>query len=393
MNKLWDKGVEIDKKVESFTVGNDYQLDMVLVPYDCIASKAHVKMLLKMGYINKIEQKTIDKTLDEIIYLHKNGKFKILKSEEDCHTAIENFLVKKLNNVGEKVHTARSRNDQVLTALRLFYKDELSKINSLSKNWIKALESFSNDNNEVIFPGYTHMQKAMPSSMPLWADAYIESMKDDLIILETVNSLIDQSPLGSAAGFGVPIDIDRKMTAKELNFKKVQGNPIYCQISRGKFEISILQSLSQILLTINRLCSDVIQFSMKEFGYFSLPESFCTGSSIMPQKNNPDILELLRGSYHIMLGYEAQVKSLSSNLISGYNRDIQLSKEPVMKGLKLAVDCLSVNISLLSNLKVNKLKCSEAMTEELYATAKVYDLVKNGVPFRQAYKEVAKTIK
>ena len=393
MNKLWDKGVEIDKKVESFTVGNDYQLDMVLVPYDCIASKAHVKMLLKMGYINKIEQKTIDKTLDEIIYLHKNRKFKILKSEEDCHTAIENFLVKKLNNVGEKVHTARSRNDQVLTALRLFYKDELSKINSLSKNWIKALESFSNDNNEVIFPGYTHMQKAMPSSMPLWADAYIESMKDDLIILETVNSLIDQSPLGSAAGFGVPIDIDRKMTAKELNFKKVQGNPIYCQISRGKFEISILQSLSQILLTINRLCSDVIQFSMKEFGYFSLPESFCTGSSIMPQKNNPDILELLRGSYHIMLGYEAQVKSLSSNLISGYNRDIQLSKEPVMKGLKLAVDCLSVNISLLSNLKVNKLKCSEAMTEELYATAKVYDLVKNGVPFRQAYKEVAKTIK
>ena len=393
MNKLWDKGVEIDKKVESFTVGNDYQLDMVLVPYDCIASKAHVKMLLKMGYINKIEQKTIDKTLDEIIYLHKNGKFKILKSEEDCHTAIENFLVKKLNNVGEKVHTARSRNDQVLTALRLFYKDELSKINSLSKNWIKALESFSNDNNEVIFPGYTHMQKAMPSSMPLWADAYIESMKDDLIILETVNSLIDQSPLGSAAGFGVPIDIDRKMTAKELNFKKVQGNPIYCQISRGKFEISILQSLSQILLTINRLCSDVIQFSMKEFGYFSLPESFCTGSSIMPQKNNPDILELLRGSYHIMLGYEAQVKSLSSNLISGYNRDIQLSKEPVMKGLKLAVDCLSVNISLLSNLKVNKLRCSEAMTEELYATAKVYDLVKNGVPFRQAYKEVAKTIK
>ena len=393
MNKLWDKGVEIDKKVESFTVGNDYQLDMVLVPYDCIASKAHVKMLLKMGYINKIEQKTIDKTLDEIIYLHKNGKFEILKSEEDCHTAIENFLVKKLNNVGEKVHTARSRNDQVLTALRLFYKDELSKINSLSKNWIKALESFSNGNNEVIFPGYTHMQKAMPSSMPLWADAYIESMKDDLIILETVNSLIDQSPLGSAAGFGVPIDIDRKMTAKELNFKKVQGNPIYCQISRGKFEISILQSLSQILLTINRLCSDVIQFSMKEFGYFSLPESFCTGSSIMPQKNNPDILELLRGSYHIMLGYEAQVKSLSSNLISGYNRDIQLSKEPVMKGLKLAVDCLSVNISLLSNLKVNKLKCSEAMTEELYATAKVYDLVKNGVPFRQAYKEVAKTIK
>ena len=258
MNKLWDKGVEIDKKVESFTVGNDYQLDMVLVPYDCIASKAHVKMLLKMGYINKIEQKTIDKTLDEIIYLHKNGKFKILKSEEDCHTAIENFLVKKLNNVGEKVHTARSRNDQVLTALRLFYKDELSKINSLSKNWIKALESFSNDNNEVIFPGYTHMQKAMPSSMPLWADAYIESMKDDLIILETVNSLIDQSPLGSAAGFGVPIDIDRKMTAKELNFKKVQGNPIYCQISRGKFEISILQSLSQILLTINRLTDSAL---------------------------------------------------------------------------------------------------------------------------------------
>ena len=237
------------------------------------------------------------------------------------------------------------------------------------------------------------MQKAMPSSMAMWAGAYADGMKDDLSMLKSVAKLIDQSPLGSAAGYGVPIKIDKEMTAKEMGFDRVQKNPIYCQISRGKFELSILHGLGQIMLTINRLASDLILYSMSEFGYISLPEEFCTGSSIMPQKKNPDVLELLRGSYHIMLGYETQVKSLTANLISGYNRDIQYSKEPVIRGIKLAKDCLRISDTVMNGLKVNAANCKAAMTEELYATEKAYKMVKEGIPFREAYRKVAESIK
>ena len=389
MSKLWEKSISLDKAIESFTVGNDPELDQVLVPFDCKASKAHAKMLGQKGYLTDEEVENIISELDQIIQRHAKGDFKIKVSQEDCHTAIEECLVEKLGEVGKKIHTARSRNDQVLTALRLYYKDELMKINSLAKTWVDTLTQFGDNHQEVNFPGYTHMQKAMPSSIHMWANAYGDSMKDDLKSLDTVSSLIDQSPLGSAAGYGVPIIIDSKMTAEEMGFTKTQENPIYCQLSRGKFELAILQVLSQLLLTINRLASDLIQFSMAEFEYFSLPEDFCTGSSIMPQKENPDVLELLRANYHIILGYETQVKTLTSNLISGYNRDIQLSKEPVMRGIKLVKDCLGISAVVVSGLTVNKDKCQAAMTSELYATEKAYEMVKEGIPFREAYRKVA----
>tara|TARA_B100001750_G_scaffold147637_1_gene118083 strand:- start:118 stop:1308 length:1191 start_codon:yes stop_codon:yes gene_type:complete len=389
MSKLWEKSVSLDKMIESFTVGNDPELDQVLVPFDCKASKAHAKMLGQKGYLTAQEVDNIISELDQIIKRHAKGDFKIKVSQEDCHTAIEEYLVEELGEVGKKIHMARSRNDQVLTALRLYYKDELMKINSLSKAWIDNLTQFGDNHQEVNFPGYTHMQKAMPSSIHMWANAYVDSMKDDLKSLDTVSSLVDQSPLGSAAGYGVPIIIDSKMTAEEMGFTKVQENPIYCQLSRGKFELAILQVLSQILLTINRLASDLMQFSMAEFEYFSLPEDFCTGSSIMPQKENPDVLELLRANYHILLGYETQVKTLTSNLISGYNRDIQLSKEPVMRSIKLVKDCLGISAAVVSGLTVNNEKCQAAMTSEIYATEKAYEMVKEGIPFREAYRKVA----
>lgn len=393
MSKLWEKGVSLDKAIESFTVGNDPELDQALVPYDCKASKAHAKMLGQKGYLTAEEVNLLVSALDQIIQRHEKGEFNIEVSQEDCHTAIEETLVESLGEVGKKIHTARSRNDQVLTALRLYYKDELSEINSLAKAWMDVLTQFGEEHKDVEFPGYTHMQKAMPSSIAMWASAYADSMKDDLNALTMVSSLVDQSPLGSAAGYGVPIDIDQEMTAKELGFSKVQENPIYCQLSRGKFELAMLQAFNQVLLTINRLASDLIQFSMSEFGYFSLPEEFCTGSSIMPQKKNPDVLELLRGSYHILLGYETQVKTLTSNLISGYNRDIQLSKEPVMRGIKLAKDCLGISAAVVSGITVNKDQCKAAMTSELYATEKAYEMVKKGVPFREAYKKVAESLR
>ena len=393
MSKLWDKGVDLDKAVGAFTVGKDPPLDNVLIPYDCKASIAHARMLGEMGYLENNEVEKLVMELENIINLHREDNFTIQVSQEDCHTAIEEYLVEQLGDVGKKIHTARSRNDQVLTALRLYYKEALQEIIDLGESWIKVLEKFGEENYDVSFPGYTHMQKAMPSSMAMWAGAYTDGMKDDLSMLKSVANLIDQSPLGSAAGYGVPIKIDKEMTAREMGFDRVQKNPIYCQISRGKFELSILHGLGQIMLTINRLASDLILFSMAEFGYVSLPDHFCTGSSIMPQKNNPDVLELLRGSYHIISGYETQVKGLTANLISGYNRDIQLSKEPVMQGINLGIDCLKINAAVIEALKVNKDICDTAMTDELFATEKAYKLVEKGIPFREAYRQVADAIK
>ena len=389
MTKLWEKGVGFDKKIESFTVGNDNDLDQILLPYDCEASIAHVKMLNKMKYLNDNESDKLIKELNFILKESKSGNFKIKKSHEDCHTAIEDHLVKTCGDSGKKIHTARSRNDQVLTALRLYYRESIDDVKKLLIDLIKSLELFSDKNGKIQFPGYTHMQKAMPSSVQLWSNAYIESMNDDLKLLQTAYALINQSPLGSGAGFGVPINIDRKFLAKELKFDSVQDNPIYCQLSRGKFELYIINIFTQIMFSINRIASDIVLFCTDEFKFFSLPDEFCSGSSIMPNKRNPDVLELLRGSYSILIGYQSQIQSLSQNLISGYNRDIQLSKEPTMRSFDLIKNCLDINTLVISGLIVNEENCKKAMTDELFATEQAYNMVKEGIPFRQAYRKIA----
>ena len=389
MTKLWEKGVGFDKKIESFTVGNDNDLDQILLPYDCEASIAHVKMLNKMKYLNDNESDKLIKELNFILEESKSGNFKIKKSHEDCHTAIEDRLVNTCGDSGKKIHTARSRNDQVLTALRLYYRESIDDVKKLLIDLIKSLELFSDKNGKIQFPGYTHMQKAMPSSVQLWSNAYIESMNDDLKLLQTAYALINQSPLGSGAGFGVPINIDRKFLAKELKFDSVQDNPIYCQLSRGKFELYIINIFTQIMFSINRIASDIVLFCTDEFKFFSLPDEFCSGSSIMPNKRNPDVLELLRGSYSILIGYQSQIQSLSQNLISGYNRDIQLSKEPTMRSFDLIKNCLDINTLVISGLIVNEENCKKAMTDELFATEQAYNMVKEGIPFRQAYRKIA----
>ena len=389
MTKLWEKGVGFDKKIESFTVGNDNNLDQILLPYDCEASIAHVKMLNKMKYLNDNESDKLIKELNFILEESKSGNFKIKKSHEDCHTAIEDQLVNTCGDSGKKIHTARSRNDQVLTALRLYYRESIDDVKKLLIDLIKSLELFSDKNGKIQFPGYTHMQKAMPSSVQLWSNAYIESMNDDLKLLQTAYALINQSPLGSGAGFGVPINIDRKFLAKELKFDSVQDNPIYCQLSRGKFELYIINIFTQIMFSINRIASDIVLFCTDEFKFFSLPDEFCSGSSIMPNKRNPDVLELLRGSYSILIGYQSQIQSLSQNLISGYNRDIQLSKEPTMRSFDLIKNCLDINTLVISGLIVNEENCKKAMTDELFATEQAYNMVKEGIPFRQAYRKIA----
>ncbi len=388
--KLWEKGKKLNKQIEDFTVGEDYILDQRLVKYDCLASIVHVKMLGKIGILKGGETQKLIKELNNIIDLTNKGKFKILEEQEDCHTAIENYLTKNLGDLGKKIHTARSRNDQVLTAMRLYYKEELNNCKNLINELIKAITKFVKKYGKIKLPGYTHTRKAMPSSIAMWGDSFIDSMQDNLKTIDFTLQLIDQSPLGTGAGYGLPIKIDREYAARLLGFKKLQKNPIYTQNSRGKFESAILHTLSQIMFDLNKIASDLIMFSMPEFGYFELPEEFCTGSSIMPQKRNPDVLELLRAKYHVVISYEFQVKNIIGNLLSGYNRDIQLTKEPTMKGLETTNESLSVTSLIFENLKVDKEKCNKALTEDIYKTENVYKLVKKGIPFREAYKIISK---
>lgn len=388
--KLWQKNTKLNKLVEKFTVGNDYVLDQQLVVYDCLASVAHAKMLAKVKLIKPVEAKKLTQGLTKIMNLAKHGKFKILPTDEDCHTAIENYLTKELGDLGKKIHTARSRNDQVLTALRLYYKDELQDVQQLTKEVLAAIKKFVQKYGAIKFAGYTHTRKAMPSSVKLWAQSFSEALADDLKLLACVQELINQSPLGSGAGYGLPLKIDRAYTARLLKFARVQNNPLYAQLSRGKFEATILHVLGQIMFNLNKLATDLIIFTLPELDYFILPVDLTTGSSIMPQKKNPDVLELLRAKYHIVTGLEFQIKSLISNLPSGYNRDLQLTKEPIMNGLQIAKESLQITTLLFTKLKVDRQNCQKSLTPEVFATQQAYQLVKKGVPFREAYRQVAK---
>lgn len=387
-SKLWDKGYQLDERVEEFTVGEDYLLDQELVKYDCLASIAHARMLGRIGVLEEQEVEKLVAELKTIIVLDERGDFEILREHEDCHTAIENHLTEKLGDLGEKIHTARSRNDQVLAALRLYHKEELARCKELINRLIASIEKFVGKYGQIEFPGYTHTRKAMPSSIGLWGESFVDSMRDNLRLVDVALELVDQSPLGTGAGYGVPLDVDREHTAQLLGFERVQRNPIYTQNSRGKFESTILHALTQAMFDLNKIATDVIAFSMPELGYFQLPEEMCTGSSIMPQKRNPDALELVRARYHVVVSYELQVKSTIANLPSGYNRDVQLTKGPTMRGLDATKQSLSVMALVFDHLGINEQRCAAGLTADIYATAKVYELVKNGVPFREAYRRV-----
>ena len=391
--KLWGKGYKLNKKIEDFTVGNDYLLDQKLVKFDCLASIAHAKMLGKIKILNIAEVRKLTKTLKEITELDKKGKFIIKKTDEDCHTAIENYLIKKLGKLGEKIHTGRSRNDQVSGALRLYYKEKLNECKELIKEFAGTIRKFIKKYGNIKLPGYTHSRKAMPSSIELWGRSFIDSMEDNLKLLDAAFEIINQSPLGSGAGYGLPIKIDKKYIAQILKFKKVQNNSLYVQNSRGKFESTILHVLTLIMLDLNKIASDLIVFSMPEFGYFELPKEFCTGSSIMPQKKNPDILELIRTEYHVVVSYEFQIKNIISNLLSGYNRDLQLTKKPVTEGFTITQESLSVMSLIFGGLRVSEENCRKALTKEIFATERAYQLVKKGIPFREAYRKISKNEK
>ena len=388
MAKLWFKNYELNELLEKFTVGNDYILDKNLVASDCICSIAHIQMLTKIGVLTKAEFKALKAALVEIIKLDREGKFEIKRSDEDCHTAIEGYLTAKLGDAGKKVHTGRSRNDQVLTATRFYAKtrllDIIEKALALTDSFIK----FAEKNKDVPMPGRTHMQIAMPSSVGLWGAAFAEELLDDIAFLKASYDLNNHCPLGSAASYGVPLPLNRELTASLLGFAGIQNNVLYANNSRGKIESMIADALEQLTITYSKMAQDLIIFSMPEFGYFSLPASLCSGSSIMPQKKNPDGLELLRGKAASMSGYCTGMKNVIRALPTGYNRDFQETKELFMKILDTADISTQVAKLTIDELKVNKTKLKKGFTSDIFATDEALRLVASGMSFRDAYKQV-----
>jgi argininosuccinate lyase len=391
--KLWQTTDSLDSRVETFTTGLDPELDQEIIPFDCTASIAHTSMLASIGVLTPEEAQSIKDTLVEIVNLHGNGQFHIAFDQEDGHTAIENYLVEKLGDLGKKVHTGRSRNDQVLTAMRLYEIEALQGIMSEVELLAGKFGQFAAKYADMPIPGYTHTRKAMPFTVGQWARAFQDSMNDNLIFLKATLSVVDQNPLGTGAGYGVPLPVDRELTTGLLGFSKVMSNPMYAQNSRGKFEARILSDCLMVLYDLNKFASDVIFFSLPDLGYFSLDNSLVTGSSIMPHKQNPDVLELIRASAHQVAGYEYQLKNIPLNLISGYHRDLQLTKEPIIRGLKASRDAIGVTSVVLDGLQVNARQLAGSMTDELLSVKKVMDLVKSGTPFRDAYRRIAELYK
>lgn len=389
MTKLWQTKQKLNKQVEAFETKDDLLLDQKLVKYDVLGSIAHAMMLNKIGILTHKELKLLKSGLNEILELNKQGKFILKEGDEDIHTKIENFLTLKCGEAGQKIHTGRSRNDQVLTAIRLYTKDKLGNIIKEVKSLEMSLIEYAKKYTKVEMPGYTHMQKAMPYTVGLWLESFAESLGDDLQLVQAVYNIINQSPLGSAAGYGVPFDVKRDYTATLLSFKKVQKNPLYCQNSRGKFEASVLAALISVLQTINKFAQDVLLFTTQEYGFFTVDDTLTTGSSIMPQKKNIDLAELLRSKVHIVLGHYVSIVSLSSNLPSGYNRDLQDTKKPLFESLDITYDSLKMCQILLDGLHPIETKLKAAMTSELYAASKALKLAKKGIPFRTAYKKIA----
>ena len=395
MSKLWQKSTtdtqsDISKKVEAFTVGNDFELDQVLVPYDVMASKVHARALNKAGILTDDELEKLTGALSKVLKRWEDCEFTITVQDEDMHTAIENFLTDKLGDLGKKIHTGRSRNDQVLTAVRLYEKNSLDKILNEVRKLTLLLIEFGEKHEKMPMPGFTHTRKAMLSSVGLWAGGFAEMLILQKESSAGIKALIDRCPLGTAAGFGTTFDIDREFEAEELGF----SGPLICsttaQLSRGWVELQLVQYLMGITAILNRFATDVIQFSSEAYPYFDLDDAVCTGSSIMPQKKNPDMAELLRAGHAEVTGAAATLQAITTNLSSGYHRDLQLTKEPLIRSVEKTLNLLQAAQLLISAIIPNADNLNEAITNELFAAEAANKLVKEkGVAFREAYQTIA----
>ncbi|WP_335965305.1 argininosuccinate lyase [Galbibacter sp. PAP.153] len=390
--KLWEKGFSTDKKIDIFTVGSDRELDLVIAKYDVLASKAHAKMLHKIGLITEDEANLLVKELTNIGQTIENGTFNIEDNFEDVHSKIEYLLTEKLGDTGKRIHTARSRNDQVLVAVNLYLKNELEQIKASTKELFDVLINLADKYQNTLLPGYTHLQIAMPSSFGLWFSAYAESLIDDLYFIDAAHKIVDQNPLGSAAGYGSSFPIDRDFTTAELDFETLKYNVVAAQMSRGKSEKSTAFGLSSIASTLAKFSMDICLYMSQNFDFITFPNELTTGSSIMPHKKNPDVFELIRGKCNKIQAVPNQLAMLTTNLPSGYHRDLQLTKEIIVPAIQELKSCLEMMVFSIQNIIVKDNILDDKKYDYLFSVDTLNDLVLSGVPFRDAYKQMGEAI-
>ena len=391
--KVWNKNDKLDNKIETFTVGNDRIFDMYIAKYDVKASIAHAKMLSKIGVINNEEESLLVKELKTILSLIEKSEFKIEEKFEDIHSKIEFYLTDKLGDLGKKIHTGRSRNDQVLVALQLYFKDEILIIKNKIKELFDTLIILSKKNSKHLLPGYTHLQSAMPSSFGLWFSSYAENMIDDVLYFNTAFQINDQNPLGSAAGYGSSFNIDRKMTTKDLGFSDLKYNVVAAQMNRGKIEKSIAIAISSIASTLSTFCSDICLYMTQELNFVSFPDELTTGSSIMPHKKNPDVFELVRAKCNSLKSLPNEFLIMSNNLTSGYHRDLQLYKGKIIQAINEIVNCLEIFNYSIKKIKVRRDILKDKKYEYIFSVENLNELVKSGKSFRDSYNQVSNEIK
>ena len=387
-SKLWEKDFEVNKEIERFTVGRDRELDLLLAPYDVLGSMAHITMLEQIGLLSSDELTMLMRELRQIYTLCEEGKFVIEDDVEDVHSQVELLLTRRIGDVGKKIHSGRSRNDQVLVDLKLFARHELQEIIAMVKELFDTLIAQSNRYKDVLMPGYTHLQVAMPSSFGLWFGAYAESLVDDMEFLRAAYNIVNRNPLGSAAGYGSSFPLDRQTTTTLLGFDSMDYNVIYAQMGRGKMERSVAMAMQTVAATIAKLAFDACMYNSQNFAFISLPKECTTGSSIMPHKKNPDVFELIRAKANKLQAMPMQITTIINNLPSGYFRDMQLTKEIFIPAFDEMKDYLRMTTYIVSRIEVNKNILDNHIYDAMFSVEEVNRLTVAGMPFRDAYKKV-----
>ena len=390
--KLWNKGFEPDKAIEEYTVGNDRVLDLRLAQYDIEGSMAHIQMLETIGLLEKSELEQLLVALSELLEEAKNGNFVIEEGIEDVHSQVELMLTRKLGDVGKKIHSGRSRNDQVLVDLKLFMRDELHKVALHTKQLFDRLIALSEEHKDTLMPGYTHLQIAMPSSFGLWFGAYAESLIDDLRLVVAAYDTANQNPLGSAAGYGSSFPLNRTMTTELLGFETLHYNAVAAQMSRGKTERAAAYAIAALASTIGRFAMDVCLFMCQNFGFVSFPDNLTTGSSIMPHKKNPDVFEITRGKCNRLQAVPNEISLMTANLPLGYHRDMQLLKDVIFPATREICDVMAMCDFMLQNIRINEGILEDKKYDYLFTVEDVNRLVLEGTPFREAYREVGMAV-
>ena len=386
--KLWEKNFEVNKEIERFTVGRDREMDLYLAKYDVLGSMAHITMLQSIGLLEADELEPLLAELRDIYARCERGEFEIEPDVEDVHSQVEMLLTRKLGDMGKKIHSGRSRNDQVLVDLKLFTRHELKEIADEVKTLFDELISKSNLYKEVLMPGYTHLQVAMPSSFGLWFGAYAESLADDMLMLQAAYRITNRNPLGSAAGYGSSFPLNRTMTTRLLGFDSMNYNVVYAQMGRGKMERNVAFALASVAGTLAKMAFDACMFNSQNFSFVKLPKECTTGSSIMPHKMNPDVFELIRAKCNKIQSLPQQIMLIMNNLPVGYFRDLQIIKETFLPAFDELKDCLRMAAYIINKMEVNEHILDNPMYDPMFSVEEVNRLAADGMPFRDAYKKV-----